>query len=66
MIHLLKRIWNAEPVVLVGSLASSWTAIVAFDQVDDSWMIYSWVYIVAVPLMAFLTTITRRSVSPVE
>lgn len=65
MINLLKRIWYSEPVVLVGSLASAWTAVVALDQVDTTWAIPSWVYIVAVPVMAFLTAITRKSVAPV-
>jgi hypothetical protein len=64
MINLFKRIWYSEPVVLVGALVAGWSAIVAYDQADDAWAIPVWVYIVAVPLVAFLTRITRRNVTP--
>ncbi len=63
MFKLLKQIWDAKPVVLVGAFASAWTAIVALDQVDDSWFIPSLVYIVAVPVMAFLTRVIHKQVS---
>ena len=60
MRKLLTRIWNAEPVILVGAITSAWTAIVAFDQIDDSWAIHTWLYVVAVPLIAFLAAITHK------
>lgn len=61
---LLKRIWNSEPVVLVGGLVAGWTAVVALDQTDDSWFIPTGVYVVAVPLVAFMTYLTRDNVTP--
>ena len=60
MRKLLTRIWNAEPVILVGAITSAWTAIVAFDQIDDSWAIHTWLYVTAVPLIAFLAAITHK------
>ena len=63
MRELFKRIWLAEPVVLVGASVSAWTAIVAFDQASAGWEIPLIVYIVAVPLTAFLTGITRQQVT---
>ncbi len=64
MIKLLKRIWNSEPVILVGALTAAWIALVAADQLDDTWAISTRVYIVAVPVAAFLTAITRSRVEP--
>ena len=66
MKDLWRRIWLAEPVVFVGALVSAWLAIVAFDQAADAWEIPLIGYIVAVPLTAFLTGVTRNSVTPTK
>ena len=63
MKDLWRKIWYSEPVVFVGSLVSAWLAVVAFDQASDGWEIPLWIYVVAVPLVAFLTGITRRQVT---
>ena len=63
MKDLWKRIWYAEPVVFVGSLVSAWLAIVAFDQAADGWEIPLIGYVIAVPLTAFLTAVTRNQVT---
>ena len=64
MRNLAGRIWNSEPVVFVGAAVSAWLALVAFDQAAAGWEIPLIGYIVAVPLTAFLTGITRNSVTP--
>jgi hypothetical protein len=66
MRNLWNRIWNSEPVVFVGAVVSAWMALVAFDQGIESWEIPLWAYIVAVPVTAFLTGITRQQVTPVD
>ena len=64
MRELWRRIWGSEPVVFVGALVAAWSAIVALDQASEGWAIPVWVYIVAVPAVAFLTAVTRSSVTP--
>ena len=63
MKKLWHMVWNTRPVVFVGSLVSAWMAVVAFDQGDDSWEIPIAIYITVVPVMAFLTGITRNQVA---
>ena len=66
MRDLWQRIWYAEPVVFVGAIVSAWLAVVAFDQGMDAWEIPLWLYVVAIPLTAFLTAVTRQKVTPVD
>lgn len=66
MKDLWKKIWYSEPVVFVGSLAAAWAAIVAFDEASDSFAIPLWVYILAVPVLAFLTPVVRGNVTPIN
>lgn len=60
MKDLWRKIWYAKPVVFVGSLVSAWVALVAFDQASDSWEIPTIGYIIAVPVVMFLTAITQK------
>ena len=66
MKELWRKIWYSEPVVFVGSLVAAWVAVVAFDQAADSWEIPLWIYVLAVPLVAFLTGVTRQQVTPAK
>ena len=64
MKDLWSRIWNTEPVVFVGGLTAAWSAVVAFDQASDVFTLPVWTYIVAVPLIAGVTPMVRRKVTP--
>lgn len=66
MKDLVGKLWYSEPVVFVGGLASSWAAIVAFDEASDAFSIPLWCYIVAVPVLAFLTPVVRGNVTPIN
>lgn len=63
MKDLWKRIWYSEPVLFVGALSAAWLALVAVDQANESWKLPLWTYIAAAPVVAFLTYITRETVT---
>ena len=66
MKRFVSSIWNAEPVVIAGSLATGWTGLVAFDKASDGFDIPVLVYAVAAFVIPFVTGLVRRKVSPVD
>lgn len=64
MKKLWNRIWNAEPVVFTGAIATTWTAVVTFDKANTELNINIWVYIIMIVVTVFLTAITRNQVTP--
>jgi len=51
--------------VFVGALSAAWLSLVAIDQAATTWELPLWSYLVAVPVVAFLTYVTRGAVAPV-
>jgi len=62
MKKLWDRIWNAEPVIFSGALATTWTGVVTFDKVSDDFSINVWIYVIMIAVTIFLTAITRNQV----
>ena len=66
MKHLWNRIWNAEPVRVLGALAAAWSALVTFDQANAGFTIPVWIYAAATVLLAAVTPLVRGKVTPTD
>ena len=66
MDKLWRRLWFSEPVVFVGALVSSWTALATFDRVSDGFYVPTWGYVAATVLVPFLTILVRGNVTPIN
>lgn len=66
MKDLWKKVWYSEPVVFVGSIASGWTALTAFDKATDDFAVPLVAYIVATVALPILTGLVRGNVTPIN
>lgn len=60
---LLTKLWNTEPVRIVGGMTTAWLALVAYANGTDQFTIPVWVYVTMVVVIPVLTEVTRNTVT---